>query len=773
MKAILALALLGTAATGTAQEAIESDVLVVGGNESAVAAAVQAARLGVKRVVLVNDIDWLGGQFSAEAVGAIDEWTDYGGRRVYFPRSGMFLEVLRSIERHNGRKYGVRNPGNAGTADVTVEPAVAAQVFEELLAPYGDRGSRQIRVVRRYRPAEVRLSGNRVAGVVFEPAGRSGGRIEVRASITIDASEWGDVIQRAGAAYAAGPDVRSRFGEPSAPVQLSGLERNEMNPITYCMVVRETGKPSIIPRPDGYDERNYERALRSTPAFVDTAYPEGIYSGQGSVYTQRRLVDRYHNALKPGTEAVLLNWGTQDYPLFNLPRRVVDALEALEKGASAKNIVAMSYAERDVVFADAKRHALGFLYFLQTKGHERMGDYPQSFRYMELTPEFGSPDRLPWKPYIRESLRLEAEYMLHEQDVRATPAPPGANLAPLDWARAMPQDCVFGFQFSLDFHATRRKFLDDNPAGPWTGGFSGNRNGSIRTDWACFPYRSLVPVERDGLLGASKNIGVSSIVSSAVRLHGQTMHVGQAAGTAAALCVRHRLQPRALAANPEMISAIQQILARGSDGGLGVLLWPYHGLSPEDSWFVAANLLAVRGILPGRPGDLDFRGEDEVSRAETARVVVRAARSLRGARPLYRGSRPLFTDVAESAPDRPYIETLREWGAAPEQPEFRPGDPADWRTLADWMKALGWRVSAGLAGHDRRLGKASPRLKRRELAAHVWYAIQDQPQFPYWTTHYLEPGYDSDGDGIADLEDPLPFDRNNNNIPDHLEPAAR
>src|ERR1700693_3928301 len=40
---------------------IHCDLLVVGGNESAVAAAVQACRLGVKRVVLVNDIDWVRG----------------------------------------------------------------------------------------------------------------------------------------------------------------------------------------------------------------------------------------------------------------------------------------------------------------------------------------------------------------------------------------------------------------------------------------------------------------------------------------------------------------------------------------------------------------------------------------------------------------------------------------------------------------------------------------------------------------------------------------
>jgi hypothetical protein len=64
--------LLGASLHAADTTTLEADLLIVGGNESACAAAVQAARLGVKRIVLVNDIDWLGGQFSAEGVGCPD-----------------------------------------------------------------------------------------------------------------------------------------------------------------------------------------------------------------------------------------------------------------------------------------------------------------------------------------------------------------------------------------------------------------------------------------------------------------------------------------------------------------------------------------------------------------------------------------------------------------------------------------------------------------------------------------------------------------------------
>ena len=63
-------------------------------------------------------------------------------------------------------------------------------------------------------------------------------------------------------------------------------------------------------------------------------------------------------------------------------------------------------------------------------------------------------------------------------------------------------------------------------AAPWTSIHTATRNWNTHTDRAMFPLRGLVPIKRDGLLGAGKNIGVSSIVQSALRLHGQMMLAG-------------------------------------------------------------------------------------------------------------------------------------------------------------------------------------------------------------------------------------------------------
>jgi hypothetical protein len=116
----------------------------------------------------------------------------------------------------------------------------------------------------------------------------------------------------------------------------------------------------------------------------------------------RRIVDGYTS--NDGKTSILLNYMLgQDYPLERLPQQVIDALEAMHPGASKKNIVLMTRAQRQIVFDDAKRQSLSVLYHLQNFVHDRAADKTNSFRHFHLSDEFGTPDQLPPKPYIRES----------------------------------------------------------------------------------------------------------------------------------------------------------------------------------------------------------------------------------------------------------------------------------------------------------------------------------------------------------------------------------
>ncbi|MCB1276757.1 FAD-dependent oxidoreductase [Prosthecobacter sp.] len=240
-------------------EVIETDLLIVGGDESGCAAAVQAARLGVKRIVLVNDIDWLGGQFCTQGIGPMDEWTLVNGKRIEFPATGAFAEILERIHTHNRQTYGLAKPGNSWCGSNTIEPKAAAKIFEDWLAPY----AAQITILKGWEPMKVLVENGCVVGAEFRQTNAT--TLTVKAKLTADSTDWGDVIRLSGAAYMAGPDLKSRFDEPSAPESLDPDGEQEMNPISWCPLLRETGKDSTIPKPARYDAHSFTDWQKAPP----------------------------------------------------------------------------------------------------------------------------------------------------------------------------------------------------------------------------------------------------------------------------------------------------------------------------------------------------------------------------------------------------------------------------------------------------------------------------------------------------------------------------
>ncbi|MFV0444326.1 MAG: FAD-dependent oxidoreductase [Planctomycetaceae bacterium] len=596
---------------GAEPREITVDLLIVGGTESGCAAAVQAARLGVKSIALVNDIDWLGGQFSAEALGAIDENRGPQGydQTTPFPRFGLFKEVVDRIEALNARKYGRARPGNTRVI-TTVLPADAALVFDELVAPYVATG--QLRIFTHHAPAEVAVRKDpvTVTGVTFTSL-RGDAPLKVAAGLTIDASDWGDVIRLSGATYEFGPDLKSKYGEPLAPEQREGYPITDMNPITYNVVLREADALQMpIPAPAQYDRRSYDaHTYPKDPMFL---------------YESRRLLDHYNFNDVTSLDALLLCFAAFDYPLDILPQRVQDALEATEPGASRKNIVEMSRTQRQIIFDDAKEFTLGYLHYLQTVVHDEMTDQSHSFRRFVLTDEFGTADRCPPKPYIRESLRMRGQYMLRQQDTT------GFDGLAENYANVMPHDGIGCWQFEYDFHPTRRIFLDEGRTdGPWTNAFRKGRTwGPPYSGMASFPARCLVPAATDGLLGAQKNLGFSSIVSSAVRLHDQSMMIGQAAGSLAAVALQTGQPLRLLPYDRSRMAQVWNALILRHDQGEPVMVWPYRDLSTGHSAFEAVQQLAARRLLPVDPREVTFQPDAPADAAWLAQLQAVAIEQL-------------------------------------------------------------------------------------------------------------------------------------------------
>lgn len=664
-----------------------TDLLIIGGTESGCAAAVQAARMGVKSITIVNDIDWLGGQFSAEALAAIDENRPPNGygHGVPFPRSGLFAEVMTIIEEQNRAKYGHPRPGNTRVI-TTARPVEAEAAFRKLLKPYVDQGIINIISNVRIDKIKMSISGNRIEKVEFygidtgvNPKTR---RLRlffrIFPKVVIDASDWGDVIRRSPAGYEFGPDLKSAYNEPLAPTSRDDYPLTDMNPITYCMIIEETDDYTPIPKPKNYDPRNYR----------NHNYPKD----PAWLYPTRRIVDHYGFVDIKHPDLLLLCFPAFDYPLDVLPARVSNALDKTDSSqVSTRNIVQMTHEQRQIIFEDAKQYSLGFLYYLQTEVHEQMKDKTHSFRRFKLSEEFGTPDNLPPKPYVRESLRLKAMYMVKQQDTT------GHGGDSLNYASSMFHDGIASWQFEYDFHPTKRIFLDNGDKnGPWKNGFRKNRTwGPPYSGLSLFPMRSLIPDEFDGLLAAQKNLGYTSIVSSALRLHDQSMAVGQGCGATAAAAIFFGCQPREIPFDARKLAHVWDGLCSTEDGAIPQILWPFRDLAPEHPAFVAANQLGIRKLIPQQA--------DEVL--------------------------------------------------------FRANEPAD----IEWRQAIIEKTAAVKLGSDKVEFVASQDETRGEFVTRWWQAVKDLPDkpFPVPTNidreKYDPSQHDTDGDGLVDSRDPLPF----------------
>lgn len=696
---------------------IDTDLLIVGGTESGWAAAVEAARAGVKSITLVHDGTWLGGQYTEQGLACVDEnkgvgktgWgPDWHPMKRSFHRFGLFKELMDRIEALNTGKYGSPMPGRPMHGPSTFRPAEAESVFREMLEPW--RKSGQVSLHLSMAPVEALMDPDKTTleGLVFRGLDDPTRGLTVRARITIDASDWGEVVRLSGAAFETGPDSRSRYGEPSAPVDAAAYPPNEMNPITWCLVVEESGEDSVIPVPPHYDERRYLRATSFGQKASSTLPWEKKFRGggpppwpekgteakrQASILTMRRIVDG--TTSRDGrTSALICYANAQDYPLERLPRHVAEALEQTEPGASKKNLVLMTRAQREIVFADARAHSLGLLHHLQTYVHDRAPDKTNSLRHYRLSPEFGTVDSLPPKPYLREGLRLKALYMMREQDALNTDEG-GREKAREAFARILYPDGIFSWQFHYDFHDTARIYLKgEEGSTAWTHAEKPGRGVHNLSDRSVFPLRSLLPESVDGLIGAQGNVGFSSIVSSAIRLHDQRVHLGQAAAALAVVSLNRKTMPRSLAFDRGSLEEVRGILC-GGNGGVPMLLFPYRDLPADHPAFVAINRLAARGWLPVSRREVDFR------------------------------------------PDTP---ATPEWQA--EVLELSGLEPAEPQVEAE--------------------------TTRGGFAVRIWEMVRDRP-LDQWPRSSPD---DADGDGIPDLEDPLPFASKVQSWPDDSDTPA-
>lgn len=84
------------------------------------------------------------------------------------------------------------------------------------------------------------------------------------------------------------------------------------------------------------------------------------------------------------------------------------------------------------------------------------------------------------------------------------------------------------------------------------------------------PFRSLYSKNRKNLLMAGRNISASHVAFSSTRVMATCATMGQAVGTAAALCLQSKLFPREIAANSQRLQNFQQLLLKNDQALLEI-----------------------------------------------------------------------------------------------------------------------------------------------------------------------------------------------------------
>lgn len=515
-----------------------AEVLVVGGSLGGVAAALAAAGTG-RRVVLVAEHRWLGGQLTTQGVPPDEHpWIEmFGATESY--------RTLRRNVRHFYRHYyplraparrdPYLNPGNAWVSRLAHEPRVAAQVIEAMLAPL--QASGHLTVLRGYRAAAASVEGDFVRAVSF--AGAGGSPLVVDADYVLDATELGDLLELAGAEHVVGAESQAETGEPHASPEPRPKDQQSF---TWVFAVdHRPGEDHTIGKPAMYDFWRAYRApfwpgphlgwtyphpitLKPVEAVLDPEDTATAYRGRPgrvpvpparvNLWTYRRIV--YAGYLDGQfRDVVVVNWPQNDYWL--------------------KPLVGVDPATREQALYEARQLSLSLLYWLQTEAPRPDGG--TGFPGLRLHREtFDTEDGLAAEPYVRESRRIRAEFTVAEQHVSAEAR---GTLGPAKFP-----DSVGIGAYRIDLH-------------PTTGGAN-------YVDLSAWPHQiplgALIPVRMENMLPAAKNLGTTHITNGCYRLHPVEWNVGEAAGLLAAFCLERRTRPRAVRNTPALLEDFQALL---------------------------------------------------------------------------------------------------------------------------------------------------------------------------------------------------------------------
>ena len=546
------------------------DVVVVGGGAGGCAAAIQAARLGM-RVAILEESDWIGGQMTGGAVSTMD---DVGRTRTGIYRE--FAELVRARYAAIGRSV---STCYWGPDTIAFEPAAGQEVLRSMIREIPAPGS--VTVETETRVTQARREGNRLVAVTavrdFRPT-------EYRAAVFVDATECGDLLPLAGARYRAGNSI-------SPDIDMDA----NIQDITYVAVIRKYGSQSAAAAvaasapPPGYDAMlpDFRKIVTRDGNRWPGKYPFDVVSHnayRGLPDPANPLpVDSGTPSTWPNITKTGVNWAN-DWP---------------GRGESAPGLT-VRYLEDRLFRKSADRGALlktlGFLHYFRSElgqtdwsVDDSQGYTGRSTAAWDVWPAakdaFSAALRcFPPFPYVRESRRLVGIETLGNADlVRAD----GRAL------RNFPAAMALG-EYPVDIHGSHLDRFMEHDLGESAASFPNGWEPSRGVFQ--IPFGVFLPETIDGLLAAEKNISVSRLVNGAIRLQPAVMLAGQAVGTIAACAVRKGCEVR----DVEPVDVQLRLL----DAGSRLSMETFADVPEGSAEWKGVQIATLYGLLPGMTRDL-------------------------------------------------------------------------------------------------------------------------------------------------------------------------
>ena len=538
------------------------DIVVVGAGLSGTSAAISAARLGMK-VLVIEDSYIVGGQAAASAVANMDDMkkTRFGIYKEFLDRASAYYTASNTpvgICLWSGDTF-------------AFEPRIIDKTLRDMMAETGN-----ITLECGATVLSAETIKDKLTSIVIAKDGR---HRQIKAKVFIDATEAGDFIPLTGARYRVGNGIFPKIDDSSI-----------IQDITYVAVVKKyrDGLPSELQlktKPPHYDEYVEEFRTKVTKNGGKELWKMPFNAMLHNAY--RALPDEtspYRDKIKGDNGAT---WKFISRTGINLANdwpgtKINKDNTTFAPGLPAKYLTDQTFRLETNRAAMIK--TLCFIYYMQNElGFYNWGiDNTQNFgknvscdleNWHDIPKEFLPTLKFfPPKPYIREAKRIVGVETMSSKDVRRDP----------QFKRVLfyNKGAVAIGEYPADLHGSwdvtklEEDLLDKR-----------EDFGAV-SSWEAklfqIPMASLIPEKIDGLLAAEKNISASRLVNGAIRLHPVTFHTGQAAGTLAAIAIKQGHEVRDV--NPLFVQS--SLL----ENGCGISVHQFKDIFPESRHWKEINI---------------------------------------------------------------------------------------------------------------------------------------------------------------------------------------